>query len=60
MEGALAVFHTLHTILTAHATQAFWDATGALWAKGALAGKYAGVFVSTATLGGGQGKLGRT
>ncbi|KAL5498755.1 PST2_1 [Sanghuangporus vaninii] len=34
--------------------KAFWDATGALWAKGALYGKYAGVFVSTASPGGGQ------
>ncbi|KAH8099878.1 flavoprotein-like protein [Cristinia sonorae] len=34
--------------------KAFWDATGGLWAKGALAGKYAGVFVSTGTQGGGQ------
>jgi len=34
--------------------KAFWDATGGLWAKGALAGKYAGVFVSTGTPGGGQ------
>lgn len=32
----------------------FWDQTGALWAKGALRGKPAGVFVSTGTLGGGQ------
>jgi NAD(P)H dehydrogenase (quinone) len=32
----------------------FWDQTGALWAKGALAGKVGGVFVSTATIGGGQ------
>ncbi|KAF8159216.1 flavoprotein-like protein [Crassisporium funariophilum] len=32
----------------------FWDASGGLWAAGALAGKYAGVFVSTAGLGGGQ------
>ncbi|KAG1734601.1 flavoprotein-like protein [Suillus lakei] len=32
----------------------FWDATGALWASGALAGKFAGVFVSTGTPGGGQ------
>jgi len=36
------------------ATKSFWDATGQLWAKGALAGKYAGFFVSTAGLGGGQ------
>ncbi|GJE84437.1 1,4-benzoquinone reductase [Phanerochaete sordida] len=34
--------------------KAFWDQTGGLWAKGALAGKYAGVFVSTGTPGGGQ------
>jgi NAD(P)H dehydrogenase (quinone) len=34
--------------------KAFWDATGGLWAGGALAGKYAGVFVSTGTPGGGQ------
>lgn len=32
----------------------FWDATGGLWAKAALQGKYAGVFVSTGTPGGGQ------
>jgi NAD(P)H dehydrogenase (quinone) len=32
----------------------FWDATGALWASGALYGKPAGVFVSTGTAGGGQ------
>ncbi|OBT72246.1 hypothetical protein VF21_08198 [Pseudogymnoascus sp. 05NY08] len=34
--------------------KAFWDATGKLWATGALWGKYAGVFVSTAGPGGGQ------
>ncbi|ONH69046.1 Protoplast secreted protein 2 [Cyberlindnera fabianii] len=34
--------------------KAFWDATGGLWAKGALQGKIAGVFVSTGTPGGGQ------
>ena len=32
----------------------FWDATGQLWATGALFGKYASVFVSTASPGGGQ------
>lgn len=32
----------------------FWDATGGLWASGALHGKFAGVFVSTGTAGGGQ------
>jgi NAD(P)H dehydrogenase (quinone) len=34
--------------------QAFWDTTSGLWATGALAGKYAGAFVSTAGPGGGQ------
>ncbi|CUM47248.1 unnamed protein product [Debaryomyces tyrocola] len=34
--------------------KAFWDATGSLWAQGALAGKIAGIFVSTGTPGGGQ------
>ncbi|EDK45134.1 flavodoxin-like fold protein [Lodderomyces elongisporus] len=34
--------------------KAFWDATGGLWAKGALYGKIAGIFVSTGTQGGGQ------
>ncbi|TFK23490.1 NADH-quinone oxidoreductase [Coprinopsis marcescibilis] len=34
--------------------KAFWDATGQFWAQGKLAGKYAGMFVSTAGLGGGQ------
>lgn len=32
----------------------FWDATGGLWVKGALAGKPFGVFVSTGNQGGGQ------
>jgi NAD(P)H dehydrogenase (quinone) len=32
----------------------FLDQTGGLWAKGALAGKVGSVFVSTATMGGGQ------
>ncbi|KAK5001036.1 flavodoxin-like fold protein, partial [Elasticomyces elasticus] len=32
----------------------FWDKTGGQWQSGALWGKYAGVFVSTATPGGGQ------
>ncbi|EPQ50433.1 flavo protein WrbA [Gloeophyllum trabeum ATCC 11539] len=34
--------------------KAFWDATGQLWATGGLAGKYAGLFISTASPGGGQ------
>lgn len=32
----------------------FWDKTGGQWQTGAFWGKYAGVFISTATLGGGQ------
>ena len=32
----------------------FWDSTGELWLKGALAGKPAAVFTSTASLHGGQ------
>ena len=32
----------------------FWDHTGGLWQTGGLWGKYAGVFISTATAGGGQ------
>ena len=34
--------------------KAFWDRTGGLWAAGAFAGKYAGVFVTVGTQGGGQ------
>ncbi|MCJ1283742.1 Minor allergen Alt a 7 [Xylographa opegraphella] len=34
--------------------KAFWDHTGAQWQSGAYHGKYCGVFVSTATPGGGQ------
>ncbi|KAJ5718876.1 Minor allergen Alt a 7 [Penicillium malachiteum] len=32
----------------------FWDASGSIWATGGYAGKYAGLFISTGTLGGGQ------
>merc|ERR1712029_978980 len=34
--------------------KAFWDKTGGQWQNGAYWGKYAGVFVSTASQGGGQ------
>ena len=44
-------------MIAQRAFQAFWDATGQLWAQGALAGKYASIFVSTGTPGGGQGGL---
>ncbi|MCJ1306383.1 Minor allergen Alt a 7 [Agyrium rufum] len=34
--------------------KAFWDATGKQWQTGAYSGKYAGLFISTASMGGGQ------
>jgi NAD(P)H dehydrogenase (quinone) len=34
--------------------KAFWDNTSAQWGSGGYYGKYAGVFISTATPGGGQ------
>lgn len=34
--------------------KAFWDKTGKQWQSGGFWGKYAGVFISTASLGGGQ------
>jgi NAD(P)H dehydrogenase (quinone) len=34
--------------------QTFWDTTGKLWTSGGLYGKLAGVFISTASHGGGQ------
>lgn len=32
----------------------FWDTTGKQWASGAYWGKYAGIFISTSSQGGGQ------
>ncbi|KAJ9227451.1 CAZyme family AA6 [Paecilomyces variotii] len=32
----------------------FWDKTGSIWATGGFWGKYAGLFISTGTQGGGQ------
>lgn len=34
--------------------RAFWDKTGKQWSAGAFHGKYAGLFISTASMGGGQ------
>jgi NAD(P)H dehydrogenase (quinone) len=34
--------------------RAFWDQTTGIWANGGYWGKFAGFFVSTATMGGGQ------
>ena len=50
-------FHRIRSRPASHlitCCQAFWDATGQLWAQGALSGKYAGIFVSSGTPGGGQ------
>jgi NAD(P)H dehydrogenase (quinone) len=46
---------SIHLVLCAYSMkQALWDATGQIWVQGALAGKYAGLFVSTGSPGGGQ------
>lgn len=34
--------------------KSFWDHTGSIWTSGGYWGKYAGVFISTASPGGGQ------
>jgi NAD(P)H dehydrogenase (quinone) len=34
--------------------KAFWDTTGKQWSTGGFWGKYSGLFISTATQGGGQ------
>ncbi|KAI9679920.1 MAG: Minor allergen Cla h 7 [Caeruleum heppii] len=34
--------------------KAFWDSTGQQWSQGAYYGKYAGLFISTSSSGGGQ------
>lgn len=34
--------------------KAFWDKSGKQWQQGSFWGKYAGLFISTGTLGGGQ------
>ena len=40
--------------MAASQMKSFWDSTGGLWSKGALAGKPAGIFFSTGTQNGGQ------
>ncbi|GAA5983334.1 hypothetical protein JCM10908_000245 [Rhodotorula pacifica] len=52
-DGYLFGFPTRYGRATA-AVSAFFDATGGLWATGALVGKFAGVFTSTASQHGGQ------
>lgn len=52
MEGASNVKPFTFILLIRN--QAFWDSTGGLWSSGKLAGKYGGIFVSTAAPGGGQ------
>lgn len=34
--------------------KSFWDSTGRMWQQQSLHGKYAGLFVATGTMGGGQ------
>ena len=34
--------------------KSFWDKTGSIWQQGGFWGKYAGLFVATGTMGGGQ------
>ena len=41
-------------------SQALWDQTGKQWSQGSFSGKFAGVFVSTGSLGGGQEETGFT
>ncbi|EPZ34916.1 flavo protein WrbA [Rozella allomycis CSF55] len=52
-DGFVFGFPTRYGMIPAQ-FKAFWDSTGQLWAKGALVGKMAATFTSTATLGGGQ------
>lgn len=56
MEGELLPLYLYYNQqnLTTPPPQAFIDTTGGIWQEGALSGKYAGVFISTASLGGGQ------
>lgn len=52
-DGILFGFPTRFGMMSAQA-KALFDATGGLWQKGELVGKPGGVFISTATQGGGQ------
>src|SRR5262245_46321726 len=55
MEGTVAITSSAAGVFPlTTSTQTFWDATGKIWQSGGYAGKYAGVFISTGTLGGGQ------
>jgi NAD(P)H dehydrogenase (quinone) len=53
VDGMLFGFPTRFGMMPAQ-MKALWDATGGLWVKGALVGKPAGFFTSTASLHGGQ------
>ncbi|CAL8471232.1 g10774 [Coccomyxa elongata] len=52
-DGFIFGFPTRYGTMAAQ-FKAFWDATGGLWQKGALVGKPATMFTSTASQGGGQ------
>ncbi|KAG8216618.1 putative NADH-quinone oxidoreductase [Butyriboletus roseoflavus] len=51
---SLRSFGRPRELILSRGFKVFWDATGGLWTHGTLAGKFAGVFVSTGTPGGGQ------
>jgi multimeric flavodoxin WrbA len=53
VEGTRYLFMFM-LVLTQDHDQAFWDRTGGFWNKGTLHGKYATIFFSTASPGGGQ------
>jgi len=52
-DGILFGIPTRYGMMSAQ-MKAFFDGTGSLWTSGALVGKYAGIFVSTGTMQGGQ------
>eukprot|EP00053_Salpingoeca_punica_P005044 m.52355 g.52355 ORF g.52355 m.52355 type:complete len:259 (+) comp13065_c0_seq2:500-1276(+) len=52
-DGILFGIPTRYGMMSAQ-MKAFFDGTGGLWTSGALVGKYAGIFVSTGTMQGGQ------
>jgi len=56
MEGVTTIADYIDALWCWHCRffQAFWDQTGGIWFNQELSGKYAGIFVSTDTPGGGQ------
>lgn len=54
VSAVLVTFFFISTHSHIRTSQSFWDSTGPQWQTGGFAGKYASVFVSTASPGGGQ------